>query len=150
MPGISAAPNRSSGWGGRVELPAQLGLAPGSLTTQVLAGHATACLAVSVVRACALGELGAVRLESNGLTPGIRQTALLADLGVRLALHFRVLAFLAVRPFAELTAALVRTTVLVDGRPAWTTSPVAGVLGLAVLLSLEDGLAPAVPTRSER
>jgi hypothetical protein len=113
----------------------------------VLAGHATACLAVSVVRACALGELGGLRVESEGVIPGTRQTALLANLGVRIALHFRVLDVLAVRPFAELTAALVRTTVLVDGRPAWNTSPVAGVLGLAVFVSLENGMAPAVPTR---
>lgn len=121
--------------GGRVELPVSLILAPGTIRTQALVGSLNACLAVSVIRACALGELGALRVTSTGLTPPAQQTAILADLGMRLGVHLQFFKHFALRPFLDVAAALTRTVVLADGKAVWVTSPVLGTLGLAVLIT---------------
>ncbi len=52
--------------GGRVELPSGLALSPGSISTQAVVGNLSACLAVSIIRACGLGEVGALRVTSIG------------------------------------------------------------------------------------
>ncbi len=121
--------------GGRVELPAVMGLSPGSISTQTVVGNLTVCLAVSVIRACALGEAGALRVTSTGLTPAAQQTAVLADLGVRLGLHLQLSEHLALRPFLDVAASLARTAVLADGRAVWVTSPVIGTLGTALVIT---------------
>lgn len=121
--------------GGRVELPAGLQLQVGRLTTQVVVGNLSGCLAASAVRACVLGELGGLRVTSEGLTPPATQTAVMASLGVRLGLHFGVLQYLALRPFLDVAAALARTSVVADGRVVWATSPVMGTVGLVVLIT---------------
>jgi hypothetical protein len=121
--------------GGRVELPAGLGLSPGSISTQVVVGNLSGCLAMSAIRACAVGELGALRVTSTGLTPAAQQTAVLADLGVRLGLHLQLWEHLALRPFLDVAASLARTAVLADGKAVWVTSPVMGSLGLVLLVT---------------
>ncbi len=123
------------GVGGRVELPSVLALSPGSISTQAVVGNLSACLAVSILRACALGEVGALRVTSAGLTPPAQQTAVLADLGVRIAVHLQLSQHLALRPFLDLAASLARTAVFADGKAVWTTYPVFGTLGLALLLT---------------
>lgn len=125
------------GLGGRVELPSQLGLSPGNIRTQAVVGNLSVCLAVLFLRACALGEAGALRVTSEGLTPAVQQTAVLAGLGGRVAAHFQPWEYLAVRPFLDVTATLARTSVRADGAVVWTTPPAMGTLGVA--LSLASG-----------
>jgi hypothetical protein len=121
--------------GGRVELPSVRVLSPGSFSTQTVVGNLNVCLAVSLMRACALAELGALRVTSTGLTPAAQQTAILAGLGARLGIHFQAFEHLAVRPFFNVGASLARTSVVANGKVVWTTSPVMGTLGLAFVIT---------------
>lgn len=123
------------GLGGRVELPAGLEVSPGSISTQAVVGNLTVCLSISIVSACALGELGALRVASRGLTIAAQQTAVLAGLGARVGAHFQPFEYLAFRPYLDLTGTLGRTAVLADGKAVWVTPPVAGTVGVAVLVT---------------
>jgi hypothetical protein len=121
--------------GGRVELPTGLDLAPGRIATQAVVGDLDACLAVSVLRACALAELGVLRVTSDGLTPPAQQTVVLADLGLRLAVQLQLFDHLALRPFLDVGAALTRTAVIADGERVWVTPPLIGTIGISVLVT---------------
>lgn len=124
--------------GGRVELPAGLAVGSGHLGTQLMLGDLAACMAISAFRACGTGQLGALRMSSEGLLPGVQQTSLVASAGARLALVFSLSEHWALRPFVEVTASLTRLTVVSEGTPVWASAPVAGNAGLALVLKSGD------------
>ena len=117
-----------------MELPSQLELSPGNIRTQALMGNLSVCLAVLALRACALGEAGALRVTSEGLTPAVQESAVLANLGGRVVAHFQVWDYLAVRPFESPPPWLAPRF----GPIEWVDDPPAmGTLG--VVLSLTSG-----------
>lgn len=121
--------------GGRVELPVTLQVSPGRVSTQSLAGELALCLAVSIVRVCGVGAVGAMRVGSDGLMKMTQSTLVLAGAGARVAVEWQPARYFMLRPYLDVQANLTRTTLLADGKPIWNMPPILGVLGLALLLT---------------
>ena len=122
--------------GARFELPVSVQLEGGRVATQVFTAGVAACLALSVFRACLLGEAGALRVVgTSGVETRVERALLFAGLGTRLAAEWQPRPWLIIRPYLDLAAHLARTTVYFGDVQAWDMPPVYGVLGVAVLLS---------------
>jgi hypothetical protein len=118
---------------GRADLPSSLAASGGTLTVNALAASLALCLRGSFWGACALGSGGALRVSSQGLDHVTQSTVALAGIGTRLFVQFALVRWLAVRASFELEGQVARTTVLVNSKPVWGTSPVAGLLGAQIL-----------------
>lgn len=123
------------GLGGRVELPSTRAVPNGTLSTQASLGELAGCVALGGARACGLFSLGALRVTSDGLTRPTLEVTVLAALGARLAWEVRLSERIRLRPWLDVSGQLAGTVVTSGGEVVWSSSPVLGAVGLAVLFS---------------
>lgn len=124
----------SLGLEGRADVPVSApveGL--GSVQTSLLLATLVPCLHFRFVAGCALASAGALQGSGAGISAPLQQTTFYAAAGARLGLEFQVHRLLWLTPHLDLQATLTRTTLRINGQEAWTTPPLSGALGFALL-----------------
>jgi hypothetical protein len=122
---------------GRGDLAATTELARGgTIHVHVLAGALIPCVAVGVLRGCAIGSIGVLRGRSEGLAMPAQADSLWAAAGLRMGMEVPVGGAVKVRALGELQGVLTRTTLETDGVAVWTTSPLAAAFGLGAVVEL--------------
>ncbi|MCC7386235.1 MAG: hypothetical protein IT384_30610 [Deltaproteobacteria bacterium] len=117
----------------RLFLPSSLVFTPSSeVSVLPIGGAILPCWHTSVLGACAVLAVSAVRSSGVGLTPSRVVVTPSASAGARVLGKLPLGPALQLSAFAEIDLAWVQTTVVVSGREAWRTPPVAGLLGLLV------------------
>ena len=125
--GISAAVE------GRADLPASASARNGArVQSSLIAVSLLPCFHVGVVHGCAVGTLGSLSATATDIARSNREQTLFAAAGVRGGVEWWFAANLGVQAHADVLAPITRTTLQIDGRDAWTTSPVALVGGIAL------------------
>jgi hypothetical protein len=118
---------------GQATLPAGRSFADGSsVHDSVLLASLAPCLHVRIARGCVVGSLGALRGGAAGLAHPNTVTTGYGSVGARAGVEIPVYGPLAVDFHADLAATLTRTTLDLNGMPAWTTPPLSGALAAGV------------------
>jgi hypothetical protein len=111
---------------GRADLPASASAWSGArVQSSLLAASLLPCLHVSVAYGCAVGTLGRLSATATDIARSNREETLFAAAGVRGGVEWWFAANLGLQAHADVLAPLTPTTLLIGGRDAWTTSPVA-------------------------
>ncbi len=100
--------------------------------SSLLVATVAPCWHRGVVALCAVADLGALAGTATHVQISERQSTFFASAGGRVALAFPVGPWLLVGAYAEALATLTPTTLRIDHQDAWSTSAVAGDLGLQV------------------
>jgi hypothetical protein len=118
---------------GRADLPASASAWSGArVQSSLLAASLLPCLHVSVAYGCAVGTLGRLSATATDIARSNREETLFAAAGVRGGVEWWFAANLGLQAHADVLAPLTPTTLLIGGRDAWTTSPVALGGGIAL------------------
>lgn len=117
----------------RLFLPSSLVFTPSSeVSVLPIGGAILPCWHTAYLGACAVLAVSAVRSSGVGLTPSRVVVTPSASVGARVLGKLALGRALHLSGFVEIDLAWVQTTVVVSGREAWRTPPVAGLLGLLV------------------
>ena len=118
---------------GRADLPASASAANGArVQSWLIAVSLLPCFHVRVAHGCAVGMLGSLSATATDIARPNREQTLFAAAGVRGGVEWWFAANLGVQAHADVLAPITRTTLRIDGRDAWTTSPVALGGGIAL------------------
>ena len=112
---------------GRADFPASAARSAGSVSTSLVLGGVAPCFHASVARVCALGYAGSLRG-----TGAKTDASFYAATGLRIGAEMMLGGGVFVHAHADGLVTLTRTTLNLDGRPAWETPPVSGALALGV------------------
>ena len=111
---------------GRADLPASASAGNGArVQSSLIAVSLLPCFHMGVVHGCAVGTLGSLSATATDIARSNREQTLFAAAGVRGGVEWWFAANLGVQAHADVLAPITRTTLQIDGRDAWTTSPVA-------------------------
>jgi hypothetical protein len=91
------------------------------------------CFAPGSIRLCGVARAGGFTVHSEGLAVSRSRWGVLAEAGARAVWQLGGDG-LALAPFLEITAPLVRTRLLVDEQPSWSSPPMIFSFGLAVVM----------------
>ncbi|WP_394843272.1 hypothetical protein LZC95_40260 [Pendulispora brunnea] len=120
---------------GRIFLPARADLSTGGeVNTWTGMGLLVPCAHVNVAQFCAVGAIGSLQGESEGVSRPEEDHGLYAALGARAGVEVALTRYMAIRPEVEALAAVVRPSLTLNGRTIWTMPRVSGTLGLAVIV----------------
>jgi hypothetical protein len=140
---VGAAPNPAAailvGFGGRIEaFSAQIeGRACLSSGASVDQGNVSAssawvslvpCLHAGIVGACALGQIGVVRGRGGGVALPAEDSSFGAAAGVRVQVEASLSDAVGLRFGGDLTTTIHGTRLVLNGRDAWATPPLGGLL----------------------
>jgi hypothetical protein len=119
---------------GRADLSASDDLpSGGEVSASLLLGSLVPCVHAGVVLVCGLGSVGALSGSTEGIAMPANDTTVFAAVGARLGVEVTIAGPIAVRAHADVQATLTRTALRVGGESAWTTPPVSGALGSALV-----------------
>lgn len=122
---------------GRLDLPASAPLSiGGEVSTSVALATLVPCIHVSRWVGCALGSFGSMRAESKGITSPAVDDSTFAAVGLRGGFEIPLSRAVALRPQIDVLAALTRPALRLNGRTIWTTPPVSGAFGAALVVQL--------------
>jgi len=105
---------------------------PALVSSTVVEGAFLGCFNAGAPFACAMASVGRVGISGSGLARSRDDSAAVARLGGRLGADVPLSTEWFLRGYLELSAALNRPVVDVDGHSFWGTSPLAGSLGVAL------------------
>lgn len=105
----------------------------GSVSASLLVGSLVACLHRGVFAACPIGTLGVMRASGRSVTDPLQDTKFYAATGGRVAVELPLSSVLALRIHGDVLAALTQITLRLNGRDVWTSPPVSGGLGTALV-----------------
>lgn len=125
-------PRASLGVEGRAHLPASAPALRGSVDASTVVGSLVPCGWLGRLFLCAVASLGAIRGEGKGVSSPQRASGPYASVALRAGGEIALGERIALRPFAEIATPLRRTTLTIDGDPAWVTPTVAASTGLAI------------------
>ncbi len=121
----------------RVDLPAGIAIAGGSVATQLLGAALVPCYTYRWLGVCAAVFAGAMRVTGEGLPDAQRASAFVFSAGPRVFLDVPLHAAFSLRPSAEVAAPFTRTTITVGTATAWVTPAVTAQLHLAAIFHFE-------------
>lgn len=122
---------------GRADLPASASVDTGGrVSTSLLFASVVPCVHVGLFAACALGALGSFRAEGEAIMQPLHASKLWGGAGGRLAAELPLGRSAALRGHVDVLAALSPITLQMDGREVWTSPPVSGAFGGALVGSL--------------
>ncbi len=126
----------SLGLEARASLPSATLAAEGKVSGSVIAGSAVPCLHRGPFAGCAMVSGGVFRAASEGLAGGRTVNGSFFSAGGRALYELDLAGPLSLRLNADLIVPLVRSSLVVDQKAVWVSSPVAGSVGLALGLKL--------------
>lgn len=118
----------------RADLPGSLAVESGRVRANLLAGALLPCLHLGVFRGCVLMQAGILRAEGDRLTDAKQLVFPHVALGARLAVEWPSTGRWALVGNLDVAAPLIRTTLKVSDRTAWSSAPLSGSLGLGALV----------------
>lgn len=125
-------PIASVGMEARADLPASVDIPQGRVTAWRWTIAALVCGLREPLFACALGSAGAVQGSGAGVDAPRNDATAFLSAGLRAGVDLPITAAIALAPYFEVEAPLLRTALVLDGVTAWRTPPVAGSLGITV------------------
>jgi hypothetical protein len=128
--------NLSLGIEARADLPAEVPLEVGRVSTSLLVASAVPCVHIRVLAGCALVTAGALRAAGHGLVDARRVSVPYLALGARVRVAVPLGSRVALTLHSDLAAPLTQTELTVGGEELWTTPPVSLTLGLGVAMTL--------------
>ncbi len=140
--GFSAAVGyRTARWSleveGRRDLPSTSTLGVGTVTSSILGFSLVPCLVRGPLGICALITVGALQASGGDVATPRSEAALWAAAGIRLSLQWTLWGPLAVGLHADGLAPFMRSTLKLNGEEVYSTSSVAGTLGLRFVVHFE-------------
>lgn len=127
----------SIGLEGHAALPSSHSLRTGGEVRAALTrGAIVPCLRVDPLGVCGVVSLGVLSAEGVGVPNARTATSPYLGAGTRLALEWVPPEGVGLRVHAEAALALIRTTVGVGARDAWTMSPIAASLGASAVFRI--------------
>jgi len=125
-------PTWSVGVEGQFQPPRESDVEGGSIRTEQVSAWLVPCGHAGPWKGCALAGLGSLRAEGAEVDVPRTNRALFAAMGGRIGWEPELSEVLFLTVSADLAAALTRTTVTIDGRDQWTSSPVLLGVGAAI------------------
>jgi hypothetical protein len=122
----------SIGLEGRADFPASKSVDGGTVSASSLLATLLPCVHFDPLFACALGSLGALQGSGEGVSSPRKATTLYARAGARLGVDLALGGSVGLWVFGDLAGNLTRTTLELDGRPAWESPALGGDLGAGV------------------
>ncbi len=120
---------------GRADLSSSAHLSTGGdVTTSAAMGALVPCAHLGQWSACAILAVGSMRAQSTGVSLPAIDYALYAHAGIRGAVAVPLSPMFAIRPTLDGFAALSRPSVELNGQTIWSTPPISGTLGVALLV----------------
>lgn len=107
-------------------------LSGASVSSTLLEGALLGCWHAGVPFACLVGSAGRLSVSSTGIAHPRDDAAFVARLGPRLGADIPLLPALDLRVQADLLINLGAQSVEVDSRPAWNSSRIGGIAGIAL------------------
>ncbi len=117
---------------GRIDVPASLELAAGVVYTSLLLGTVLPCFQWNHIGACGSLSVGALQVDGR-LAFGRRETSPVVKVGVRFQYEWMPFQHLGLLIHGEVSGVPTRVTVFADDVSIWSTSPVAGEVGLGII-----------------
>ncbi|MBX7113461.1 MAG: hypothetical protein K1X64_03930 [Myxococcaceae bacterium] len=117
---------------GRFDAPASIELAAGVVHTSLLLGTVLPCLQWKHIGACMSLSVGALQVDGR-LAFGRRDTSPVVKAGVRLQYEWMLFRHVGLLIHGEVSGVPTRVTVFADDVAIWSTSPVAGNVGLGII-----------------
>jgi hypothetical protein len=125
-------PIASFGVEARGDLPSSVDIPHGRVTAWRWTIATLLCGRREPLFACVLGAAGAVQGSGAGVDAPRSDATAFVSAGLRAGVELPITSAIALAPYLEAEAPLVRTTLVLDGVDAWRTPPVAGSLGMTV------------------
>ena len=113
---------------GQAHLPASKPINGGSVSSSLLLASALACLHADALFGCAVGSAGALQGTGEGVSDPRNASTFFARAGGRVGIDVPLDETFALVVHADVAGNLTRTTLSLDGRQAWTTPPISGLL----------------------
>lgn len=118
----------------RADLPGSLAVDTGRVRANLLAASLLPCLHLGVFRGCVLMQAGVLRAEGDQLIDAKQLVFPHLALGARLGAEWPSTGRWAVVGQLDLAAPLIRTSLKVNDRTAWSSAPLSASLGLGGLV----------------
>jgi hypothetical protein len=117
---------------GRVDAPTSIAVATGVVRTNLLVGTVLPCLQWNHVSACFALGVGAFQVDGQ-LAFGRRASTPVVKAGLRLQYEWMLFRHVGLLVHGEVSGIPTRVTVLADDVAVWSTSPVAGNVGVGII-----------------